>query len=474
MPKQVLHIDSAKGMNAAESNEHGRRWDRDEYKRQNQKPGCWYDWTRRHLNFEITPDRKLRPLDGTGKSVEQRFNERMEHLDMPPLDMSKDAKKLPNRLAKFIISGETNHIRKMAFGDQKVDFNWNIEVDNSRVRCTREFERWAFDVYDFFAAKYGAANIVGFNVHLDETSPHIHCAVVPVTTRIDRKTGHDYETVSYKAHFGATIPEGKVIRSQLHDDMYHQVGYKYGLERGDRGAGKKHMNKVDYFRWLQQVIPETEAQLDEIKSQIDTEQTRLNSIQDKIDNGEGDVQRLKEKKKMVEGQLEKLQEFQAKQKSKLAEWDKKLASMRTAIAREETALKRLDQTIESSKSHLRQHAGSVVSGAMLTVLHEQFLAVLRDNPEIRSTLGDTLLANAKSTAEFVNDGLEKLWGTVLAGLSGAEDAPVAYSCGGGGGTNNDSGWGEKKDDFADYVRRCALHLFRPSRPAPQRSIGRRR
>lgn len=44
-----------------------RRWDREEYKRQNRKPRCWYDWTRRYLNFEITPDRKMRPLDGTGK-----------------------------------------------------------------------------------------------------------------------------------------------------------------------------------------------------------------------------------------------------------------------------------------------------------------------------------------------------------------------------------------------------------------------
>lgn len=39
------------------------------------------------------------------------------------------------------------------------------------------------DVYDWCIRRYGQENIIGFQVHLDERSPHIHALIVPVGQR---------------------------------------------------------------------------------------------------------------------------------------------------------------------------------------------------------------------------------------------------------------------------------------------------
>lgn len=85
------------------------------------------------------------------------------------------------RVVKFILSGDTDVMRKMAFGDQQVDFGHGDNVDNSQIRRCRQIERWAIDVRRFMAQRYGDENIIGFDVHLDENSPHIHCTIIPVT-----------------------------------------------------------------------------------------------------------------------------------------------------------------------------------------------------------------------------------------------------------------------------------------------------
>lgn len=69
----------------------------------------------------------------------------------------------------------------MAFGSQIVNMEKN--ADNSHLRRCEEVELWAKDVYDWCSRRYGRENIIGFQVHLDETSPHIHALIVPVGVR---------------------------------------------------------------------------------------------------------------------------------------------------------------------------------------------------------------------------------------------------------------------------------------------------
>ncbi|HJC53123.1 MAG TPA: plasmid recombination protein [Candidatus Alistipes merdavium] len=283
--KQAMHVEAGKSFGTAEANENERRWDEDKIDRKNQDPTNHYDKTRMKLNFEIGPDGKIHPLGYQKKSLEIRLQERSAELGWKPF--KPDSKIQPNCCAKFIFGGNHDRTLEMAFGDQTV--NLEKDADNSRLHRCKEIEHWAKDVYDWCARRYGQENIIGFQVHLDESSPHIHALIVPVGIR--PKSGR--ECVMWSAKFGKNRYEyGRILR-EMHTSLYEEVGSKYGLERGDsiEGRNVNHLSKRDYIRklskdakqaekavkGLQTMIRRLEAQILNYKSQLDEIEEKLAS-----------------------------------------------------------------------------------------------------------------------------------------------------------------------------------------------------
>ena len=94
-------------------------------------------------------------------------------------------------------------------------------------------ERYNFfsDCYKFFAERYGEENIIAAVVHNDETTPHMHFNLMPIT------------------------PDGRLCSKQLFDkpqlqqlqtDFYEAVGKRWGLQRGKEGSQKKHLSTVEF------------------------------------------------------------------------------------------------------------------------------------------------------------------------------------------------------------------------------------
>ncbi len=125
-------------------------------------------------------------------------------------------------VADFIFSGSQWKMRELAFGDQEVVFKPGDNKENYAVKRMPEIEQWATDIYNFVAGKYGEENIVAFYVHLDETSPHIHCVLLPI------KDGK----FAFKEIFaGANNREYSQRTSKLHDELA-MVNEPWGLVRG--------------------------------------------------------------------------------------------------------------------------------------------------------------------------------------------------------------------------------------------------
>ena len=242
--KQAMHVEAGKSFGTAETNENERRWNDDKIDRKNQEPTNHYDKTRMKLNFEIGPDGKVHPLGYQEKPLEVRLQERLDELNWKPF--KSNSKIQPNCCAKFVFGGNHDRTLEMAFGNQSV--NLEKGADNSHLHRCDEIENWAKDVYDWCAKRYGQENIVGFQVHLDESSPHIHALVVPVGIR--PKSGR--ECVMWSAKFGKDRYEYGRILKDMHTSLYDEVGSKYGLERGDSidGRNVQHLNKRDYIRKL--------------------------------------------------------------------------------------------------------------------------------------------------------------------------------------------------------------------------------
>ena len=105
-------------------------------------------------------------------------------------------------------------------------------------------ERYNFfsDCYKFFAERYGEENIIAAVVHNDETTPHMHLNLMPVT-----KDGR----LCSKQLFD------KPQLQQLQSDFYEAVGKHWGLQRGKEGSQKKHLSTAEFK--AKKIIEQAEA-----------------------------------------------------------------------------------------------------------------------------------------------------------------------------------------------------------------------
>ena len=91
-------------------------------------------------------------------------------------------------------------------------------------------KRFFDDCTDFFSERYGKENVVSAAVHLDESTPHLHFNLMPVTNgRLCAKELFD-----------------RTALRDLQTDFYEAVGKKYELERGKEGSTAKHLDTVAF------------------------------------------------------------------------------------------------------------------------------------------------------------------------------------------------------------------------------------
>ena len=316
--KQAMHVEAGKSFGTAETNENERRWNDDKIDRKNQEPTNHYDKTRMKLNFEIGPDGKVHPLGYQEKPLEVRLQERLDELNWKPF--KSNSKIQPNCCAKFVFGGNHDRTLEMAFGNQSV--NLEKGADNSHLHRCDEIENWAKDVYDWCSNRYGQKNIVGFQVHIDESSPHIHALIVPVGIR--PKSGR--ESVMWSAKFGKDRYEYGRILKEMHTSLYDEVGSKYGLERGDSidGRNVQHLNKRDYIRKLTKEAKQAEKAVKGLQSMMRNLESRFFSYRLQLEEADKELASGKITLDRYEAQKADIQELIAEYQTKLEDKTDKL------------------------------------------------------------------------------------------------------------------------------------------------------
>ena len=172
MAYQVLDIKTQKGMTEAESAEHLRRNTKEALKFAKRQGN--YDFTREHLNFEVTKGGVISEVDKK-HSIPKRMELNLARRGIR--DKNEGLKEPRYRtIVNLILGGSRDQMRHLAFGDQKL--NENLGDDNSHLTRKEDIENWAKDMYNFLAKKYGEDNILAFVVHLDEKNPHAHCTLM--------------------------------------------------------------------------------------------------------------------------------------------------------------------------------------------------------------------------------------------------------------------------------------------------------
>lgn len=105
------------------------------------------------------------------------------------------------------------------------------------------------DCVKFFADKYGAENIISAVVHKDETTPHLHLNLVPITNgKLCSKDLYDRKKLS-----------------ELQTEFHEVVGKKWGLERGKFGSQAKHIKAAEHK--AKKIVEDAEKKAEEIKAE---------------------------------------------------------------------------------------------------------------------------------------------------------------------------------------------------------------
>lgn len=358
--KNVIDMRPGKGFTTSQSNEHLRRLADREAARKAQ----WnYDPSRERLNFEIGKGGVVKEVDKT-KSIPQRIKENLEARgikdpNIPLINQGKDP--YYRTVANFILGGNREVMRNLAFGNQKVD--WEHGADNSDLKRMPEIEAWAKDAYAFMCKKYGEQNIAAFVVHLDEANPHVHCTILPIT----KKNKFSFFSVFLKGN--NTKDALSEYMDSLHTEYAEEVGLKYGMERGDstKETGAVHRTTEEYRRKLWKDAQEKEEEVRENTKTIEQQNSTITNQRGIIASLSREIKhsaaRLKALATMIKNlethkvdlelEIKKLNRDLAAGKISKEEADRKLSQINAEIKKtEEKILDKTDKLkIAESKLH---------------------------------------------------------------------------------------------------------------------------
>lgn len=177
--------------------------------------------------------------------------------------------------------------RKRTF-KQMLDKSQNVVADELLFTATNEFFKdmekedildWANTCMEFVYEDLGYTKdqVLHSVVHLDEKTPHIHCVVVPLVKKLDKRTNTERFTISKKQYI-----RDKIHLSELQDKYHERLTSKgYDLERGIKGSDRKHIKIKDYKkinRKLEQNLIARNDRLDKVMNEFESQMKTTKTI----------------------------------------------------------------------------------------------------------------------------------------------------------------------------------------------------
>ena len=166
--------------------------------------------------------------------------------------------------------------------------------DMMKIQDEGRLDEWCDDNLQWLQATFGKDNVVAAHLHMDEKTPHIHAAVVPIVTGERRKAKK--EQTDGKRKYRKKTNSVRLCADDLfnrqtliaYHDNYARVMAKYGLQRGVRGSEARHTTTMQYYRnlkkknevletetrLLQEKKAEAQEELKQVKAEIRTDKLK--------------------------------------------------------------------------------------------------------------------------------------------------------------------------------------------------------
>lgn len=281
---------------------------------------------------------------GAVGGIQSHNNREHEPKTNPDVDMSRSEdnydliscdnykRSIKEKLSNLVESSRA--VRK----DAVVVCNFIVTSDNETMDALGADRQREFfeDSVKWFSDRYGADRVLNATVHMDETTPHLHIGVMPIT-----QDGR----LSAKAIFTKT--EMKAIQTEFARD----VGEKYGLERGVEGSERTHLSEARFkeqkalemanehgaiAQELQIIAEDCKQELSEATRSLETVKQELSAMQDRKDTLQGEIERLEAIDKQTKVRVHEALE---KQKPVLLDLQKRISEAKSELSVVETAVK---------------------------------------------------------------------------------------------------------------------------------------
>lgn len=219
---------------------------------------------------------------------------------------------------------------------------------------------WANTCMDFVYNDLGYTKeqILHATLHLDEATPHIHCVVVPLIKKLDKRTNTERYTISKKQYI-----KDKLHLSQLQDIYNVRLREKgFNLERGIKGSNAKHQ-KVREFKKTTRYY---ENKVETINKRLDNAMTDFEEKMKTTKNTIIDKEYVKVKKDTFDSmqnvikETKKAMEFQPKLESLFNEVDTYTKSHQT-LERENQNMQREIKSLKTRNHNLTEENNNLKS-----------------------------------------------------------------------------------------------------------------
>lgn len=216
----------------------------------------------------------------------------------------------------------------------------------------KNLSKWANDTMQWARNTFGAPNVIAAEVHMDETTPHMHIQIVPIVSK-QRKMRGKQEYHEAKERLDARHYTGGADRLSALQTSYAAAMAKHGLERGIMKSGHHNPRHEDVrFRRGKMIrergILDVENRLEKAISERNTADRRARMHQNNYEaervSRHTAQQELEEERQRFEREIARLEvlRLEALEKHSLAE--KRLAE--------------IDISRSSHKPQLRMHGPS--------------------------------------------------------------------------------------------------------------------
>ena len=180
------------------------------------------------------------------------------NIEIIPLENTKYVKKFYEITKEY--RAEHNERMKNERSERKKTFNQmlnssqNVVADNLEFNMTNSDYVKSLDRDDL--VKFGnvckdfVINDLGYKpeqiiqmvMHNDERTPHVHCTVVPLVKKYDKRTNTERYTISKKQYI-----KDKIHLSQLQDKFYGRlVEAGFEVDRGIKGSDREHLSVKEF------------------------------------------------------------------------------------------------------------------------------------------------------------------------------------------------------------------------------------